>query len=343
MAALLEMIYTQSMGTSTKPSASIIAAGVIAILGSLLVILGTGMTLFAYLFVNLPTASIEQPPFVRIVGIVTMAVAMACAIFGIATGIGLFLLRNWARISAVVWASISFFFGLIGIPIAIFMSVPRASSSPGLPESFTVIFRIMLLVIYGLPLAVGIWWLILFNRKAIKEQFTRIATVDASLPQKPRCPLPIAVLAWFFVTSAANVFILPVLPFRAPALLFGKWVYPPAGTVIFILSCASITVAGVGLLKLKSWSYSLTIGLQLLWLTSGVVTMLTPGFSASFDAMVAKLNEAMHLPQNLNGPLDYSQFARWGMIGGIVLGAAILVMLLYYRERFLEAASAANV
>lgn len=343
MAALLEMIYTQSMGTSTKPSASIIAAGVIAILGSLLVILGTGMTLFAYLFVNLPTASIEQPPFVRIVGIVTMAVAMACAIFGIATGIGLFLLRNWARISAVVWASISFFFGLIGIPIAIFMSVPRASSSPGLPESFTVIFRIMLLVIYGLPLAVGIWWLILFNRKAIKEQFTRIATVDASLPQKPRCPLPIAVLAWFFVTSAANVFILPVLPFRAPALLFGKWVYPPAGTVIFILSCASITVAGVGLLKLKPWSYSLTIGLQLLWLTSGVVTMLTPGFSASFDAMVAKLNEAMHLPQNLNGPLDYSQFARWGMIGGIVLGAAILVMLLYYRERFLEAASAANV
>lgn len=342
MAALLEMIYRQSMGTSTRPSASIIAAGVIAILGSVLVILGTGMSLFAFLFVTLPTASIEQPPFVRIVGIVTMAVGMACAIFGIATGISLFRLRNWARISALVWAGISFFFGLIGIPIAIFMSVPRTSSSPGLPENFTVIFRITLLVIYALPLALGIWWLILLNRKAIKEQFTGIAPVDVSLPQKPRCPTPIAVLAWFFITSAANVLILPVLPFRAPALLFGKWVYPPAGTAIFILICASIAVAGVGLLKLKPWSYSLTIGLQLLWLTSGVVTMLTRGFSASFGAMVSKMNEAMHLPQNLNGPIDYSQFARWGMIGGIVLGVAILVMLLNYRERFLEAASAAR-
>jgi hypothetical protein len=47
----------------------------------------------------------------------------------------------------------------------------------------------------------------------------------------------------------------------------------------------------------------------------------------------------MHLPSTLNGPLDYSQFARWGMIGGIVLVVAILVMLLYFRERFLEAAS----
>jgi hypothetical protein len=70
--------------------------------------------------------------------------------------------------------------------------------------------------------------------------------------------------------------------------------------------------------------------------------MLTPGFSASFDAMVGKMTEAMHLPSNLNGPLDYSQFARWGMIGGIVLVVAILVMLLYFRERFLAAASAAN-
>jgi hypothetical protein len=327
------------MGTSTRPSASIIAAGVIAIVGSLLVLLGTGMSLFAFLFVTLPTASIEQPPFVRIVGIVTMAVALASSIFGIATGIGLFLLRNWARISAMVWAGISFFFGLIGVPIAVFMSIPRNSSSPGLTENFTFIFRILLLVIYGLPLVVGIWWLILFNRKAIKEQFMGTAPVDPSLLRKPRCPAPIAVLAWFFITSAANVVILPFLPFRAPVLLFGKWVGPPAGTLIFILICASLVVAGVGLLKLKPWSYSLTIGLQLLWLTSGVATMLTPGFSASFDAMVGKLAEAMHLPSNLNGPLDYSQFARWGMIGGIVLVVAILVMLLYFRERFLEAAS----
>src|SRR5579859_5775689 len=89
LAVLLEMIYRHTMSTFTRPSASIIAAGVVAILGSLLVILGTGMSLFAYLFVNVPTASFEQPPYIRIVSIITMVVAIACAIFGIATGIGL--------------------------------------------------------------------------------------------------------------------------------------------------------------------------------------------------------------------------------------------------------------
>ncbi|MGB7284384.1 MAG: hypothetical protein WBE13_19115 [Candidatus Acidiferrum sp.] len=332
------------MDTASRPSASVIASGLLAILGSVLVLAGSGLGLATLLLVKTPATLPEQPPFVRIAGIGSMALGMACAIFGIATGIALLLLRNWARISAMVWAGICFFFGLIGIPIALFMSLPRDSTSPSLPGNFMPVFRVILLLIYGAPLSVGIWWLVLFNRKAIKNQFARTAApVDLSLPQKSRCPLPIAVLAWFFIASAANIVILPFLPFRAPALLFGRVIEPPAGTVILVLMCAIFAIAGIGLLKLEPWSYSLTIALQLLGLTSALITTLTPDFSASFSTMITRMNDAMHLPPDINSPIDLAPFVRWGMVGGIILGVAILVMLFYYRERFLAAASASKI
>jgi hypothetical protein len=338
------MVYTEVMSATSKPSASVIASGVVAILGSLLALIGSGFGLAGLLLVKMPATLPEQPPFVRIAGIGSMALGIACALFGIATGIGLLLLRNWARISAMVWAGICFFFGLIGIPIALFMSLPRDSTSPGLPENFMPVFRLILLLIYGAPLSVGIWWLVLFNRKAIKDQFAgKAVPADLSLPQKPRCPLPVAVLAWFLIASAANIVVLPFLPFRAPALLFGRVIEPPVGTILLILICAIFAVAGIGLLKLKPWSYSLTIGLQLLGLTSGLATILTPDFSASFSAMITKMNDAMHLPSDINGTIDLAPFVRWGMVGGIILVVAILVMLFYYRDRFLAAASASKM
>lgn len=343
MAALLEMIYTDPMGIRPRPPASIIAAGVIAILGSLLVLAGTGIGLFTLLLVKLPATLPEQPAFAKTVGIATMAVAMACSIFGIATAVGLFLLRNWARLSAVVWAGICFCFGLIGIPIALFISIPTSSASPGLPANFALSFRLILLAIYGVPLAVGIWWLILFNRKAVKEQFAVApSSVDLSLPQTPRCPTPVTVLAWFFITSLANLAVLPFLPFKFPALMFGRLFYPPAGTIILVVSCALVTIVGVGLLKLKLWSYSLSIGLQLVWLASGIITVLNPNFDSLMNSMMAGIYSEFHLPAGVYAPMDILQHMRLFMYIGLLIPIAIVGMLFYYRERFLEASAAAK-
>jgi hypothetical protein len=321
----------------------VIVAGIVAIVGSLIVLVGTSFVLVTLLFLSLPETLPEQPPFARIAGTATLIVAMACSIFGIATGIGLLRLRNWARISALVWAGISFFFGLIGIPIALFMSLPPTVNSPGVPGNFPVLFRLILLGIYGAPLAVGIWWLILFTRKPVKEQFLRTATpVDLSLPQKPRCPVPIAVLAWFFITSAANVIIIPLLPFRMPALLFGHLFVGAVGILIYLMMCLLLVLAGVGLLKLKLWSYPIAIGLHLFWLTSGIISVLSPNFDAMMTSMVTEMNSAMHLPPDVIVPINFVQNMRWFMYLSFLIPIAIVVMLFYYRERFLEAVSAAR-
>ena len=328
------------MGNSAKASApSVIAAAVVAILGALFSLVIAAIGFMGASANSLPTSSPELPPFLRYWVLGVMVFIACLSLFGIATGVGLLRLRNWARVSVLVWAGAAIFFGASGI-LVIFVTgfLPAAN----FPVEGIWLFRLMLAAVYGAPLAVGIWWLILFTRKEIRSQFAREVTpVDLSVPQRqrPRCPVPIVVLAWFLISSAANVVILPFLPFRFPALLFGRVIPGTPGIVIFLLICVLFVVAGVGLLKLKRWSYPLTIGLEFFFLASGIVTAFSPNFDSLMRSALSNINDAVHLPANIYTPLDYTQLVRWGMYFGLFLTIAILVMLFYCRERFLEAAA----
>src|SRR5260370_35682341 len=144
------------------------------------------------------------------------------------------------------------------------------------PANRPRVFRRILLIHSGPPLRIGMWWLILFNRKSVKTQFAgQGESADLGLPRKPACPLPISVLAWFYVASVLNLVFLPLLPFHIPLFVFGYGLPASAGRIALIITSLAFAVAGVGLLKLKPWSCSLTIGLQLFWLASGVVSALT--------------------------------------------------------------------
>jgi len=268
---------------------------------------------------------------------------MIClSLFGIATGIGLIYLRNWARISVLIWGGFSVFFGLIGIPIAFLTQFPANPNSPALPAESMQAVRWILLVIYGIPLLIGVWWLILFNRKSVKAQFAGArGSTDPDLPQKPACPLPIAVLAWFYIASILNLLFLPFLSFRVPMFIFGRLLHGSVGLTVLLLSCLAFFVAGVGLLKLKPWSYSLTIGLQLFWLASTVVTLLTPNYKSAMDSFVKEMLSSLHLPETQFSPVNFAHNYGWTVVLGLLFAGAILGLLVYYRPRFLEAASRA--
>ena len=184
-----------------------------------------------------------------------------------ATSIGLIYPRNWARIFVLIGGSFSVFFGLMGIPIAFFTQFPPNPRSPALSAESMQVVRWFLLGIYGIPLLIGIWWLILFNRKRQGE------SADQG-PRKLACPLPIAVLAWFYVASVLNLLFLPLLSFHLPLFVFGRVLPGSTGGAVLMLSSLAFAIAGIGLLKLKPWSYSLTIGLQRLWLVSALLLSL---------------------------------------------------------------------
>jgi len=199
-----------------------------------------------------------------------------------------------------------------------------------------------MLIVYGMPLLMGIWWLVLFSRKSVKAQFRGTTTsADPGLPQKPACPLPISVLAWFYITSILNLLFLPFLPFHVPIFVFGRVLPGSVGLAVLILSCLAFSLAGIGLLKLKPWSYSLTIGLQLFWLASTAVTVLSPNYNSVMDSFMKEMQASFHLPETQFFPANFADHYGWTVVLGLLLAGAILGLLVYYRPRFLEAASRA--
>src|SRR6266852_3556874 len=337
----LEMIYRHSVGNLNKRSASVTAAAVVAILSGLLLLMVCSIVFFGSLMMKLPGTTPELPPFARNAMLATQSFMLALSIFGLATGIGLIYLRNWARISVLIWGGFSVFFGLIGIPIAFFTQFPPNPSSPALPAETIQGVRWALLGIYGIPLLIGIWWLILFNRKSVKAQFARQGESADQGPRKLACPLPIAVLAWFYVASVLNLLFLPLLSFHLPLFVFGRVLPGSTGGAVLMLSSLVFAIAGIGLLKLKPWSYSLTIGLQLFWLASAVASMLTPNYSTVMDSYMKEVQASFHLPEAPSYSFNFALHFGWIMVGGLVFAGAILGLLVYYRPRFLEEASRA--
>lgn len=329
------------MANSPKASPSIVAAAVVAILAGLVVFLCTSLGALGISLTTMPSDIPPLPPVVRTAALITLGVLASVSLFGIATGIGLLYLRNWARISILIWGALSVFFGAVGIPIVIFTSLAPSVDAPNLPAESMQLVHWILTFVYGLPLILGVWWLVLFNHKAIKAQFAAAAgSSDPGVPRRPRCPLPIAVLAWFYVSSILNLLFLPFLPSHVPLFVFG-WVLPGSvGLTVLIVSCLAFFVCGVGLLKLKPWSYTLTMGLQLFWLASTVVSVLSPNYKAVMDSFLKEMQASMHLPETQFSAANFSHNYGWTVVLGLLFAGAILGLLVYYRPRFLEAATA---
>ena len=199
--------------------------------------------------------------------------------------------------------------------------------------------RVLLICFYSVPAIIGSWWLFLFSRKSVAAQFAGV--LGAPAPQKPSPPTPIAILAWLYITSAAHIVLLPFLPFSLPFMLFGHFFFGTVSTVAYILVCLIFVTAGIGMLKLKQWSYSLSIGLQSFFLASTIVTVLNPNYEAQIASWNERLQEAMQLPADLRYNPMYQHHPHWTMYVGPAIPLAVIVMQFYYRRRFLSEANLA--
>lgn len=328
------------MSALKKPSAAVIASGVVAIVGSVLVLLGAAMGLMGILMAPLSRANPQLPPFARAIAEGTVALILALGIFGVFSGIGLLRLKNWARISTLVWAGITVVISALVLVAFAFAPFP---TSPNAPPNLGGFVRTTALVFYGLPLAIGIWWLILFNRQSIANQFVQAAggpldasgfPVEAISASKPALPLPIAVFGVFIVISSAFSMFFPLfLPL--PVIFFGHAMRGTAGTAVWVGFCLITLATGVGLLRLKRWSYDLTLGLQLLWLLSGIVTLI----SGNYPALIHEVMSSMQARLGGQYPEYPPEQMRMFSFMGLSVPVMILGLLVYYRSRFLEASA----
>jgi len=320
----------------SRPSGPVTVAGVIAIIGSCLAIFGCAMAWVGITMLPSTPSAPQLPPSVKSAAAAAMLFFLAVAVFGVFTGVGILRLKNWARISAMIWAALVAIFGSLSLVFALFVPLPSPPAGPSVPM---LAVRVLLFVFYGIPVAIGIWWLILFNRPAVRAQFAGTPPVDQPvLPKAPRCPLPVAVIAGFLGVSFVLVLLMALAGFPFPVLLFGHVIRGQLGAAIFALTTVLTLASAIGLWKLKRWSYPLLIGLQLFWLASGAVTFL----SSSYEQNMREIMNDMQLPQTDASTQIYLHGHAWTLLIGLLPSIAMLAILLYYRVPFWEAAEAAE-
>ena len=314
-------------------SNSVIAAAVIGILASLLAILST-IAAIVGLSVMPPGNVAAIPPFAKSMVVAMMVLFAGLAIFGIFTSVGVLRLKNWARISMLIWGGVMAIF--CGLAL-VFVAFGPLQEPPG-PSLISLSYvRLLFSVVYGIPFLIGAWWLWLFNQPRVKEQFLAAPAGEGqqlAAPQ-PRCPLPLAILAGFSIFSAGFSLLLPFTNFPVSVILFGFRIRGAIGIALFFLSAGIFLVGAVGMLRLKRWSYPLMLGQYFFWMASGTVTLVSPSYERNMQEMMAQ----MSLPEGPAGQAAFAQTRVFGILS-LISGVLLIWLLLYCHNRFIDACAA---
>lgn len=329
------------------------ASGVVAILGSVVTAIGILIGMMG-LFLSFGRPNpMETIPGIRGITALMMVVFFSIAIWGAFSGVGLIRFRNWARLSVLIWAGFAAPICLIVIAFTAFIPLPTPADSP----ITNTVVRLVMVIFYGGPLMVAVWWLILFTRPRIVVQFKAAAAgasgdpftaipvpgafdtnaaspayaVPAALSPSAGVPVPIIVLACFFLLSALSIFFIFFM--HMPAMVFGHAFTGLTGSVVYSTWCLLYAIAGVGMLRRVPWAYSVAIGVQVLGIVSGIMTLLNP----NFDDMMRRAMSSMKMPAPDVYQIQSMTHLRGFSFIGLLFPLAILGMLAYYRPQFLRA------
>lgn len=341
-------------------------AGVVAIALSLFGILISVIGAISMLLLPQLSAGPGAPPVpatARAISEMVMVVMFAFAVFGIFVGVGVIRRRNWARISILIWGGLMAItcLAIVGFSLVIFSSgvginLPNASGADtGQVMLFTKIFMV---IFYGIPAAIGIWWLVLFTRPRVGEAFTSPAAIvlalDASgFPQppdpsvlqqkRPACPVPLVILAGFLIVGSVFMALLLFVPVPAdmPFFLFGHPFYGTGPRMSVILLGAASGVAGIGILKLKVWALYAELALQIIGLANCVATVTSPNYTRVMRTAMASMAGQNPAFAGAN-PMLSDTYIKSTMIFAMVFILATLVVLMWQRARFLAQAAAAS-
>lgn len=168
--------------------ASVTFAGNFAVIGSCLSLSVGAFFGMEYLFSlenshRLPSDSTFLPMAI---------IPIVIALWGIVSGLGIIQFKNWARASILLLAYV-FLFCVIP-PISAFMVSADSDTSTDPTQHLVKMILIAILLVLA---AVGIWWVILFNKKSVKERFRTPVQTDESLASGI-----INIIAWCIIFNA---------------------------------------------------------------------------------------------------------------------------------------------
>ena len=315
-------------------------------LSAILVFIGCGFTLLFLGLSALAIAIARQPnvnlPIVHAVLVFEVLFGFGFATWGIASGVGLLNLREWARISMVVFSALMLFFSLIPLLIFAFLPIPQP---PGTPPNFILFMRVGVGLFYGFFAALGGLWLYFFNRRNVREQFKPTSIVEL-VTQTSNAPeimgaLPDAALRRPALIVLVAIFLLLgscIFPFiyllHSPMFFFGVALQGRAAGACLAVFAALGLVAGIGLIRLRLWGLGAAIAYQALGLANMACLVFIPGASDRMFEAVMEYESSRGMPSMPMDSAFPATMMRMSLIFGIVVGVGVLWVLFAYRKSF---------
>ncbi len=256
-----------------KRSISVTLVGIVALMGSLFTLLGIfAAAVFTFSSAFNPDMSV---PGAKAGGLIGLAFLLLLSIWGIATGIGVFFLKGWARISIIVFGVFVIFVGFFG-GVTILM-MPLHSSGPNAVDAFMAI-KAAIAAFYLLIGAIGLWWVLLFNSRSVKTQFASDHLVEDARP------VSISIIAWLFIVGC--LFLPLSLVMRWPMVFLGLLLTGRTAAFMFALLTVFQFYVGMGLLRLNPRSRVLAIYYSVWGALNGILLYALPGREARLGAMM---------------------------------------------------------
>lgn len=289
------------------------AAAVVAFFGSAVVLL------MGLLMAWVTLASFAPTPIPKQLGIGIGLMFAAFAVLGITTGVALLRMRQWARIAMLIFAGALALFSAFGVVIIAVTPLP-----PTVAVGSEFAARAAVSVVYAVPLAIGVWWLILFTRRGIMAAFVQPGDTGAA----PKRPLMVTIIAYWIIVGGAGTILMSFM--GLPAFIAGFVVQGWGGAVVYLALGALNLYAGRGLLKLQEAARQLTMALFGLSIVQVIAVAASPATRQKITAAQRALAGDTPPPTTF----DASQMTMYFMAVGAVIAAVSIWLLVRDRAAF---------
>ncbi|HEV2314451.1 MAG TPA: hypothetical protein VGR94_04025 [Candidatus Acidoferrales bacterium] len=339
-----------------KRSGDVTAAAIVLFFGSALMILMAVVMIVGAAVTPLPS---EQ----RAMQFVLPIFYALLAAWGIATGVGVLQLRPWARISIIVMSSTAVFFAVCGA-LGVMMVPLLLQQDPNIPAGATRIVVFIGLIVLGVPLAIAIWWLILFTRRRVQLEFAThgataisspplgatiapepapaFATAFAAASSAPDIPISIRVIAIIIlVTAPVALFSLP-LAIRAhlPTILLGIWMTGWTAPAYLVISVVIQIVLPIAVLRRRLRALDGLIAYLLFATLNALLFFVSSSRNAFFDAITRAESTTSGMDPEMMG--RFMKMAMPIVMGFSVLLFALALYFLFTRRQAYRAACEAR-
>jgi hypothetical protein len=245
--------------------------------------------------------------------------AVAFGAWGIASGVGLLNLREWSRISVIVFSLLLLALSVPAFVLMFVVKLPAPATSPDqqTAERIMAISRLGGAGVYALLSILAVMGLLYFNSKGVKAEFAARRTMPPAIDLQSsihpgaysgKRPLSITIIAGLMAFGTLSLpFYLAV--FQFPMMFLGFYF---TGSTAILIIFALVAIQGAiayGLWHMQPWGRSLAIYYLNFAIFNSIISVILPGAQTRYENALAIMQSQMTLPSPT--PASPMHFPVW--------------------------------